>query len=99
MSTSQRVSRGFHRLGLFLAAIPLLAGLAGSAYEVLSGWQEERATWSAGISLHDFLIGAATFPRFWLFAIGPMVVALLVALVIYGLVRVIGWVISGFAAT
>jgi hypothetical protein len=26
MSTSQRVSRGFHRLALFLAAIPLLIG-------------------------------------------------------------------------
>jgi hypothetical protein len=26
MSTSQRVSRGFHRLGLFLAAIILLVG-------------------------------------------------------------------------
>jgi hypothetical protein len=26
MSTSQRVSRGFHRLGLFLAAILLLVG-------------------------------------------------------------------------
>jgi hypothetical protein len=26
MSTAQRVSRGFHRLGLFLAAIPLLVG-------------------------------------------------------------------------
>jgi hypothetical protein len=28
VSTSQRVSRGFHRLGLLLAAIPLLAGAA-----------------------------------------------------------------------
>ena len=26
MSASQRVSHGFHRLGLFLAAIPLLVG-------------------------------------------------------------------------
>jgi hypothetical protein len=42
-----------------------------SVYEVLSGWQEERATWSAGINLHDFLIGAATFPQFWLFVVGP----------------------------
>jgi hypothetical protein len=32
MSASQRVSRGFHRLGLFLAAIPLLTGIAISVY-------------------------------------------------------------------
>ena len=32
MSTSQRVSRGFHRLALFLAAIPLLIGSAISIY-------------------------------------------------------------------
>jgi hypothetical protein len=30
MSTSQRVSRGFHRLALFLAAIPLLIGIVSS---------------------------------------------------------------------
>ena len=28
MATSQRVSRGFHRLGIFLAALPLIAGIA-----------------------------------------------------------------------
>jgi hypothetical protein len=32
MSASQRVSRGFHRLGLFLAAIPLLMGVALSFF-------------------------------------------------------------------
>jgi hypothetical protein len=32
MSTSQRVSRGFHRLALFLAAIPLLVGGLLSVY-------------------------------------------------------------------
>jgi hypothetical protein len=30
MSTSQRVSRGFHRLGMFLAAIPLLIGIVAT---------------------------------------------------------------------
>ena len=32
MSTSHRVSPGFHRLALFLAAIPLLLGVIFSAY-------------------------------------------------------------------
>jgi hypothetical protein len=32
MSTAQRVSRGFRRLGLFLAAIPLLIGAIASIY-------------------------------------------------------------------
>jgi hypothetical protein len=32
MSTAQRVSRGFHRLALFLAAIPLLLGGILSVY-------------------------------------------------------------------
>ena len=32
MSTSQRVSRGFHRLALVLAAIPLVLGAIFSAY-------------------------------------------------------------------
>ena len=32
MGTSQRVSRGFHRLGLFLAAVLLLVGGIASLY-------------------------------------------------------------------
>ena len=32
MSTAQRVSRGFHRLALFLAALPLLLGGSLSVY-------------------------------------------------------------------
>ena len=32
MSTSQRVSSGFHRLALFLAAIPLLMGIGASFF-------------------------------------------------------------------
>ena len=31
MSTSQRVSRGFHQLGIVLAAIPLVLGIAWTA--------------------------------------------------------------------
>jgi hypothetical protein len=33
MSTSQRVTRGFHRLALFLAAIPLIVGALWSRGE------------------------------------------------------------------
>ena len=32
MSASQRVSRGFHRLALFLAAIPLILGVVFAVY-------------------------------------------------------------------
>ena len=31
MATSQRVSRGFHQLGIVLAAIPLVLGIAWTA--------------------------------------------------------------------
>jgi hypothetical protein len=50
MSTSQRLSRGFHRLGLFLAVIPLLVGgiiAIGSAIgeAVESGGYDPAAEW------------------------------------------------------
>jgi hypothetical protein len=32
MSSPQRISRGFHRLGLFLAAIPLLIGIGSMIF-------------------------------------------------------------------
>lgn len=41
MSTSQRVSRGFHRLALFLAAIPLLIGTYFSIVIAYSGSSTE----------------------------------------------------------
>jgi hypothetical protein len=50
MSASQRVSRGFHRLGLFLAAIPMVLGVFASLYiasETANGakrWHDEQAT-------------------------------------------------------
>jgi hypothetical protein len=44
MSTAQRVSRGFHRLALFLAAIPLLVGGAASAYVALDHANSAKAT-------------------------------------------------------
>jgi len=36
MSTAQRVSRGFHRLAVFLAAIPLIIGIGASIFAALS---------------------------------------------------------------
>ena len=48
MATSERVSRGFHRLALFLAVIPLLVALGWSASFVLDAWGR------SGISWHDF---------------------------------------------
>jgi hypothetical protein len=35
MAASQRVSRGFHRLALFLAAIPLILGVLAVAWLTL----------------------------------------------------------------
>jgi hypothetical protein len=52
MSAAQSVSRGFHRLGIFIAVVLFLNGLA-----------------------------------------------IAVSLAVYGLVRTIGWVIGGFAAS
>ena len=66
MGTSQRVSRGFHRLGLVLAAIPLVAGSLWTTAEVLtfvSGskrWHEKQVVWACArerlatpLSSHD----------------------------------------------
>ena len=44
MGTAQRVSHGFHRLAVFVGAIPLFAGLVMSAVVLLdsSAWREHR---------------------------------------------------------
>jgi hypothetical protein len=39
MATSQRLSRGFHRLALFLAAISILAAFVLSAYLMFAAWR------------------------------------------------------------
>jgi hypothetical protein len=41
MSTTQRISRGFHRLGILYAAIPVLAGVY-DAYEVAAHYLEQK---------------------------------------------------------
>jgi hypothetical protein len=47
MGTSQRVSRGFHRLGLLLAAIPLLLGGSLSVYIARSSLRSPSTASSA----------------------------------------------------
>jgi type IV secretory pathway VirB2 component (pilin) len=89
---TQRVSRGFHRLGLFLAASPLFAGLAWSAYFVLAAWRSSPFSW------YDFW-AESPFDQILMFIVGPVAVAVAVALAVYGVVRAVGWVIGGFAAS
>ena len=75
MATAHRLSRGFHQLGIVLAAIPLVLGIAWTALApVIYSWHDPHAL--AGI--------AGTFAA---------------SLAVYGIVRAIGWVISGFAAS
>jgi hypothetical protein len=62
MGASQRVSRGFHRLGLFLAAIILIGGSywVFSAFDVAGiYWRHHKALMCA----HDFL--QRDEKRFW----------------------------------
>ena len=176
MAASQRVSRGFHRLALFLAAIPFLVGLAASLYFAINSAREaskaqqqaicannyirrlnpnpiheencsEEDAAAAGVKLENFFTWCATQPPkpYWLLhgpddatldlkSIGcsdseydtiglgearavaapflspwldPFLskfgvifgITLAVSLAVYGVVRAIGWVIGGFAAT
>ena len=140
MATSQRVSRGFHRLALFLAAVPLLIGVLGSvlwairdaniiasnkhqklmcAYEWLDRIvatngsadvavvQELKAmgcsSWLETVSVEDILAaknnGFSYAAAFALTMTYGLAITLAFALALYGLVRAIGWVIGGFAAS
>jgi hypothetical protein len=145
MSASQRVSRGFHRLGLFLAAIPLVIGAAlsiGSGLSEADGAQRQHEKllcanrgvqqWDKEIlNGHPFwkdtpdetrlqlkdsgcpswtgdtvsFAEARNPPEFnWLSTLAeetasPLLLTLFIALLIYGLVTAISWVIGGFAAS
>jgi hypothetical protein len=85
MSTSQRVSRGFHRVGLFLAAITMLVGFLVIGLDVVH------------LKLWDIRLGDVPMVAVALL-IGLLEVSL-ACLAVYGLVRAIGWVISGFVAS
>ena len=79
MSTSRRVSRGFHRLRLLLAAMPLLAGVY-EAYAAANAdlEQQQVITWLS-----------AFFSELVL----RLPLALFMAIVVYGLVSVVGAVL------
>ena len=75
MSTTQRLSSGFHRLGIVLAAIPLVLGIA---------WTALTPVFYSEIIPHALAGIAGTFAA---------------TLIVYGIVRAIGWVIGGFATS
>jgi|RhiMetdeSRZDD1v2_1073273.scaffolds.fasta_scaffold115733_9 hypothetical protein len=152
MSAAQRVSRGFHRLAVFLAAIPLLIGVLfslGTPYNVVTSelashqavlcankvyqtdrdrfWKIVFAPIAPGHAVDTLLTGRPTVglrelgcsqndnfilvedaknpPEFsWWRRFGEeagsgLAFAVIASLAIYGLVRAIGWVIGGFAAS
>jgi hypothetical protein len=140
MSASQRVSRDFHRLAIFLAAIPLVIGTILSlgvavqqaneeeAYQqrvVCAGQHPKRwpATTAPKGSLTDEQVGTLSLkqvgcsdredetvsyaearnpPQFYWWASYAsnatpyLIFAVVVSVLLYGLVRAIGWVIGGF---
>jgi len=136
MSAAQRVSRDFHRLALFLAAIPLLLGGSLSiyiAFDLASRlWEQHQKLVCAHEHVAGKKLGENVFDQFdtvnlkqigcsnsddtvtvgearnpppnlnWFAAFGsglllsPLPQILIVTLVVYVLVRAIGWVIGGF---
>jgi hypothetical protein len=146
MSTAQRISRGFHRLGLLLAAIPLLIGvgfcLIGPPY-IMANYALDRhqklvcahehvppiptppptpkgpfTDEQVGLPLHLKSVGcsdsdaetvsyaeARNPPSFsWWTSYSSVAAPLLaiaaaVSLAVYIVVRAIGWIIGGFAAS
>ena len=127
MAASQRVSRGFHRLALFLAAIYLLIGIAVTmmigdklnfervAFPCAASKIKQDAS-ERGVQLYYYdlkdlgcsdttyvvspgMVLEASPPNMWVIISEWLVISLAVALAVYGLVRALGWVIGGFAAT
>ena len=74
MAASQRLSRGFHQLGIVLAAIPLVLGIAWTAFAPV---------------MYPGLIPP----------LAGIAGTLAASLAVYAIVRAIGWVIGGFAAS
>ena len=144
MATSQRLSRGFHRLALFLAAVPLLVG---GWFAVLTAKDEARIALYKHQQLvcaHEHIAQAPAahppkgllsdedvgfplslkgvgcsgnenetvtyeearnppgfnwFATFTSTLMPSMAITLALSLAVYGIVRTIGWVIGGFAAS
>jgi hypothetical protein len=127
MSTSQRVSRGFHRLALVLAAIPLLVGGYFSVvYAVGEASMPPAEVWSRpALKIEGFgtvpmppgfdrltrdeqdelvdQMATSLRPQWranFSEALGVSLASTLaVSLAVYGVVRAIGWVVGGFAAS
>src|SRR5262245_43402342 len=138
MSAAQRVSRGFHRLALFLAAIPLLLGGSLSVYIAFDLanrlWEQHQKLVCAhehvaghpgenpfdqfdtiklkqiGCSNSDdtVTVGEARdlppnlnwFAEFgYALLLSPLPQTLIITLAVYAMVRAIGLVIGGFAAS
>ena len=85
MSTSQRVSRGFHRIGVFLSMFVLAVGLVLIISNVI-----RLRLWDIQLDELPMVFGGLV--------IGLIILGV-ACLSIYGLVRAIGWVIGGFIAS
>jgi len=84
MGTPQRISRGFHRVGVFLAAMIFAIG-----FTLIISDAVRLRLWD--VRLDDLPMVLASV-LLGLICLG------LVCLALYGLVRAIGWVIGSFAA-
>jgi hypothetical protein len=132
MSASQRVSRGFHRLAVFLAAVPLLVGVVWSTFVAIdiandarqnsacaqvvrtnkadrlqpSEFKDEQFDEPSGELRGIPKIAGSTTCSAFNFAVVllrslafGLAITLVISLGIYGLVRAMGWVNGGFAAS
>jgi hypothetical protein len=127
MAISQRLSRGFHRLALFSAVIPLLVGgYLSVVYAVGEASMPPEEVWSRpALKIEGFgtvplppgfdrltrderdelvdQMAASLRPQWWANfskALGVSLgITLAVSLAVYGIIRAIGWVIGGFAAS
>jgi hypothetical protein len=84
LSRPQRIRDDFHRLGLFLAGLPLVIGVVLMAFDVvdLDLWHVRRADILTDIG--DLALGALG--------------VLLVCSALWAIVRGLGWVVSRFFA-
>jgi hypothetical protein len=124
---AMRIRRGFHRLALFLAAIPLLVGGYFSViYAVREASEPPAEVWSKpALKIEGFgtvpmplgferltrdeqdelvdQLATSLRPQWWANfskALGiSLAITLAASLTVYGVVRAIGWVIGGFAAS
>jgi hypothetical protein len=85
MSASQRVNRGFHQLGLLLAATLLAIGIPLMVADPV-----RLKLWEAG---------QGDIPELMVGVLIALVGLGLACLAVYGVVRAIGWVVADFAAS